>query len=94
MVITRHFFLSKKSCHFLDLNNFTCQNTAKDEKPYIVKWICGGVDPLVQGSVDAESKVVVDVVGKSFPLQDEFDDSGANRLREKVASVGVESVKY
>ncbi len=58
-----------------------------------MKRICGGVDPLVEGPVDAECEVVVDVVGKSFPLQDELDDSGANRLREKVASVGVESGK-
>jgi hypothetical protein len=58
-----------------------------------VKRICGGVDPLVEGPVDAEGEVVVDVVGKSFPLQDELDDSGANRLREKVTSVGVESGK-
>ena len=58
-----------------------------------MKRICGGVDPLVEGPVDAEGEVVVDVVGKAFPLQDELDDSGANRLREKVTSVGVESGK-
>jgi hypothetical protein len=59
-----------------------------------VKRICSGVDPLVEGPVDAEGEVVVDVVGKSFPLQDELNDSGTNRLREKVGTVGVESVKY
>ncbi len=58
-----------------------------------MKRICGGVDPLVEGPVDAEGEVVVDVVGKAFPLQDEFDDSRANRLGEKVGTVGVESGK-
>ena len=58
-----------------------------------MKRICGGVDGLVESSVDAEGEVVVDVVGKTFSLQNEFDDSRTNRLREEVAAVRVKSGK-
>ncbi len=47
---------------------------------YIVQRIRGRVDALVESPVDAEGEVVVDVVGKSFTFQNEFDDSGSDRL--------------
>ena len=52
--------------------------------------IGGGVDALVERSVDAEGEVVVDVVGETLPLEDELDDARPRRLAEEVRPVGVE----
>ena len=57
---------------------------------YIVQRIGGGVDTLVERSVDAEREVVVDVVGETLPLEDELDDARPRRLAEEVRPVGVE----
>ena len=58
-----------------------------------MQWIRGRVDALVESPVDAEGEVVVDVVGKSFPFQNKFDDSGSNGLREEVDAIRVEPVE-
>ena len=58
-----------------------------------MKRVRSRVGAFVEGPDNAEREVILGVVRETFPLQDEFDDSGARRLREKVRTLRVESRK-